>query len=104
MLELERHAQPYFDGMKPGSPWGASPRGLPSFKPSHLEIKNEKVPGRFKIRVRDNTDAYRVMYVTKLSDAVHVIHCFQKKTGKTSKADIDLVSKRYRDLLQGLNK
>jgi phage-related protein len=57
-----------------------------------------------EIRVRDSTDAYRVIYATKLSDAVYVIHCFQKKTGKTSKTDIDLASKRYRDLLQGLNK
>ena len=57
-----------------------------------------------EIRVRDSTGAFRVIYIAKFADVVYVIHCFQKKTEKTSKADIDLASKRYRDLLQELNK
>ncbi len=57
-----------------------------------------------EIRVRDSDGAFRVIYVAKFADAVYVIHCFQKKTEKTSKADIDLASKRYRDLLQELSK
>ena len=57
-----------------------------------------------EIRVRDSAGAFRVIYIAKFADAIYVIHCFQKKTEKTSKADIDLVSKRYRDLLQELNK
>jgi len=57
-----------------------------------------------EIRVRDSAGAFRVVYVAKFADAVYVIHCFQKKTEKTSKADIDLASKRYRDLLQELSK
>ena len=36
------------------------------------------------------------------SDVVYVIYCFQKKTEKTRKADLDLASKRYRDVLQEL--
>jgi predicted XRE-type DNA-binding protein len=28
------------------------------------------------------------------------LHCFQKKTSKTSKADLDLTTKRYRELLK----
>jgi phage-related protein len=39
-----------------------------------------------------------VIYVAKFADAIYVLHCFQKKTDKTSKVDIDLASKRYRDL------
>ncbi|MCC2594870.1 type II toxin-antitoxin system RelE/ParE family toxin [Pusillimonas sp. MFBS29] len=57
-----------------------------------------------EIRVRDSDGAFRVIYIAKFADAVYVIHCFQKKTEKTSKADIDLASKRYRDLLQELSK
>jgi len=57
-----------------------------------------------KIRVRDSAGAFRVIYTAKFADAVYVIHCFQKKTGKTSKVDINLASKRYRDLLQELSK
>ena len=51
-----------------------------------------------EIRIRDLTGAFRVIYVAKFADAIYVLHCFQKKTDKTSKVDIDLASKRYRDL------
>ncbi len=54
------------------------------------------------IRIRDAAGAFRVIYVAKFADALYVLHCFQKKTEKTSKADLELASKRYRDLLQEL--
>ena len=34
----------------------------------------------------------------------YVLHCFQKKTQKTSKADIDLAASRYRDLARELGR
>ena len=51
-----------------------------------------------EIRIRDVTGAFRVIYVAKFADAVYVLHCFQKKTEKTSKADVDFAARRYRDL------
>lgn len=56
-----------------------------------------------EIRIRDAAGAFRVVYVAKFTDAVFVLHCFQKKTQKTSKADLDLAAKRYRDLLKELS-
>ncbi|EQD53998.1 protein containing DUF891 [mine drainage metagenome] len=53
-----------------------------------------------EIRIRDATMAYRVIYVAKFADAIYVLHCFQKKTEKTSKADLDLAAKRYNDILK----
>jgi phage-related protein len=41
---------------------------------------------------------WRVVYVAKLADAVYVLHAFQKKTRKTSRQDIDLARKRYRQI------
>jgi phage-related protein len=35
------------------------------------------------------------MYVVKFEDCVHVLHCFEKKTQKTAKKDIDLAKARY---------
>ncbi|WP_293652391.1 type II toxin-antitoxin system RelE/ParE family toxin [Thiolapillus sp.] len=58
--------------------------------------------GTKEIRIRDAVGAFRVIYVAKFADAVYVLHCFQKKTEKTSKPDLDLASKRYRDLLKEL--
>ena len=55
-----------------------------------------------EIRIRDATGAFRIMYVAKFPDAVYVLHCFQKKTEKTSKSDLDLATTRYRDLLKEL--
>ncbi|MHB1620879.1 MAG: type II toxin-antitoxin system RelE/ParE family toxin [Sulfuricella sp.] len=57
-----------------------------------------------EIRIRDIAGAFRVVYVAKFADAVYVLHCFQKKTQKTSKTDLDLAENRYRDLLKELGK
>jgi len=53
-----------------------------------------------EIRVRDVAGVFRIIYVAKFADAIYVLHCFQKKTERTSKADLDLAAKRYRDLLK----
>ena len=57
-----------------------------------------------EIRIRDKSGAFRVVYVAKFSDTIYVLHCFQKKTQKTGKADINLVKTRYRDLIQELKR
>ena len=43
-----------------------------------------------EIRVRDAAGAFRIICVVKLAVVVYVLHCFQKKTQKTSKPDLDL--------------
>lgn len=60
-------------------------------------------PGVREIRIRDAAGAFRVLYVAKLKDAIYVLHCFQKRTQKTSKADLNLAARRYRDLLKELD-
>jgi phage-related protein len=57
-------------------------------------------PGVQEIRVRDEHGIFRVIYVARFADAVFVLHCFQKKSQKTSKADIDLASRRYKELVK----
>jgi len=47
----------------------------------------------------EGTDgAFRVIYVARFEDAIHVLHCFQKKTAKTAAHDITFAAQRYRDL------
>ena len=55
-----------------------------------------------EIRIRDAAGAFRVIYVAKFADAVYVLHCFQKKTQKTSKTDLDLAERRYLELVKEL--
>ncbi|MEH2568980.1 phage-related protein [Bradyrhizobium sp. AZCC 2289] len=55
-----------------------------------------------EIRIRDAAGA--VVYVAKFDDAVYVLHCFQKKTQKTSQTAMNLAARRYRDLLKELGR
>ncbi|MGE7367565.1 type II toxin-antitoxin system RelE/ParE family toxin [Neorhizobium sp. NPDC001467] len=64
-------------------------------KPMHTVGK-----GVCEIRVRDETGAFRVLCVAKFAAAIYVLHCFQKKTQKTGRADLDIAAKRFGDLLK----
>lgn len=58
-------------------------------------------PGVAEIRISDASGAFRVVYVAKFEEAIYVLHCFQKKQQKTSRADLDLATSRYRSLVRG---
>lgn len=58
--------------------------------------------GVVELRVWDEAGTFRVMYVARLADAVYVLHCFQKKTQKTAKRDVELTRKRLKDLMKEL--
>ncbi len=70
-------------------------RGL---EPDDWKAMNSIGHGVREIRIGDVTGAFRVIYVAKFAEAVYVLHCFQKKTTRTSKSDLDLAITRYRDL------
>lgn len=55
--------------------------------------------GAEEIRVKDESGAYRVVYLARLVDAVYVLHCFQKKTQQTAKHDIDVAKQRLKEVL-----
>lgn len=73
-------------------------------EPDDWKPMNSVGRGVQEIRIKDVAGAFRVIYVAKFADAVYVLHCFQKKTEKTSKADLELAARRYRELLQELNR
>jgi phage-related protein len=53
-----------------------------------------------EIRVRDDSGAYRVIYVARFEEAMFVLHAFQKKTQTTSKRDIDIARARFAQLMR----
>lgn len=55
------------------------------------------ISGVKEIRIWAENGGYRVAYATKLGDTISVLHCFEKKTQRTSKKDIDLIVKRYKE-------
>ncbi|MGA3263887.1 MAG: type II toxin-antitoxin system RelE/ParE family toxin [Terracidiphilus sp.] len=70
--------------------------------PDDWKPMNSIGQGVREIRIRDKEGAFRVIYVAKFEDAIYVLHCFQKKTQKTSPEDIALASRRYKDLIREL--
>jgi phage-related protein len=49
-----------------------------------------------EIRLHEDSGEFRVIYLATQPEGVYVLHCFQKKTQKTSRHDVDLASRRYR--------
>lgn len=54
-----------------------------------------------EIRIWDDAGTFRVIYTARLTDAVYVLHAFQKKTQATSKRDIDTAKVRFAQLMRG---
>ena len=54
--------------------------------------------GTKEIRIKQSDGAFRVMYVAKFEDAIYLLHCFKKKTQKTSQKDKNLSTQRYKDM------
>lgn len=71
--------------------------------PDDWKPMNTVGQGVREIRIRERDGAFRVVYVAKFEDAIYVLHCFQKKTQKTSPEDIAVATQRYKDLIRELN-
>ena len=69
-------------------------RGL---MPSDFKPMLSVGPGVYEIRLHVMGE-WRIMYVAKRSDTVYVLHAFQKKTQKTRREDIELATRRYKQI------
>lgn len=52
-----------------------------------------------EIRISEDSNIFRVMYVAKFVERIYVLHSFQKKTQKTKKQDIDIAKERYKAIV-----
>ena len=55
--------------------------------------------GVVEIRIHVENE-YRVLYLARHSEAIHVLHAFVKKKQATRKANIEIARKRFRELMQ----
>lgn len=56
-------------------------------------------PGVFEVVSNFDGDTFRAVYTVRLSKAVYVLHCFQKKSPsgvRTARVDVHLISARLR--------
>lgn len=51
-----------------------------------------------EIRLHGANRGFRVVYIAKLEDFIYVLHAFEKKSQKTSQADLELARKRFNEL------
>jgi phage-related protein len=70
-------------------------RGL---NPADWKPMSDIGPGVREIRVRKSARAFRVMYVATRPEGIHVLHCFQKTSRKTTRQDIALAKARFRTI------
>ena len=55
-------------------------------------------PGVREIRVREEAGSFRIIYLATRLEGVYVLHCFQKKTRRTSRSDLELATKRFKSI------
>lgn len=67
-------------------------------EPSDWALNKTVGQGVIEIRIWDEGDTFRVFYVAKFSDAIHVLHCFQKTTKQTPQRDINIAKTRYKKI------
>ena len=84
-VEARRHA---------GFELYAIQRGL---EPSDWKPMKTVGSGVREIRIRVLGE-WRILYVAKFADAVYILHAFQKKTQKTSRSDIEIARKRFKQI------
>jgi len=72
-------------------------------EPSDWKPRSSVGAGVIELRVHTG-QAFRVMYVTRFSEAIYVLHAFEKRTRRTSQVDIAVGRKRLRDLIQWRNR
>jgi len=74
------------------------------YKVQQGEVPDDSKPmkaigkGVREIRVAEESGSFRVMYLATRPEGVYVLHCFQKKTQKTSRQDLSLAKLRFKEI------
>jgi phage-related protein len=53
-------------------------------------------PGVFELRDQDERAWYRVIYLSKVRDIIHVLHCFEKRSRETPLKEINTARQRLK--------
>ena len=62
-------------------------------------LKGKDLKGVYEIRVDDDSDTYRAVYVLNIGDKIYMLHVFQKKSKKgseTPKPDMKMIRTRLK--------
>jgi phage-related protein len=68
--------------------------------PRDWKLMSSVGPGVREIRVRDEVGIFRMIYLATRPEGVYVLHCFQKKTQRTSRSDLELTMQRFKSIVR----
>ncbi|SRR6266508_6971324 len=68
-------------------------------EPSDWKPTSSVGPGVQEIRIHTGAE-HRVFYVARFTEAIYVLHAFEKRTRRTAKSDVDLARDRLSLLLK----
>lgn len=52
--------------------------------------------GVYELKEADERSWYRAVYLSKIGNIVHVLHCFEKNSRKTDRHDLEIASQRLK--------
>jgi phage-related protein len=58
--------------------------------------------GVFELKDSDDKTWYRMMYLTRVGDVIHILDCFEKDTAKTEKKDLARATAALKEVNQKL--
>lgn len=58
--------------------------------------------GVFELKEADERAWYRTIYLSRIGNTIHVLHCFEKESSKTDRRDIDIAKQRLKLVRQRL--
>ncbi len=56
----------------------------------------------WELKDSDERTWYRLMYLTRIGDTIHVLHCFEKDSRKTDRRDLEAARARLKEIRQRL--
>jgi phage-related protein len=58
--------------------------------------------GVYELKEADELAWYRAIYLSKIGNTIHVLHCFEKESRKTDRRDIEIAGQRLKVVRQRL--
>jgi phage-related protein len=52
--------------------------------------------GVYELKESDERTWYRAIYLSKIGNVIHVLHCFEKDSRKTDRRDIEIAARRLK--------
>lgn len=65
-------------------------------QPTNYRPMGSVGPGVFELRDQDERAWYRVIYLSRVRDVIHVLHCFEKKSRETPTKELELARQRLK--------